>query len=179
VLGEAKRAAGMLDPLIEAVRHRFSEIQPSEETRRRGDEARQLAWRLWLTRRAPYVWLIGPGVRRAYRCSYAPLAPDMVRSLPTAQDLRLSHPPAAQLAPPALQQSSSTETSTAMLHSSQTKAVTCSILRSLWPPARAAPPPLISGVWGSPLQRSSRERTARCCANSLRLCRDLVVTPVS
>ncbi len=102
MLGEAKRAAGMLDPLIEAVRHRFSEIQPGEETWRRGDEARQLAWRRWLTR-VPYLWLIGPGIRRAHRCSYALLALDTVRSLPAAQDVRLSHRPAAQMAPPALQ----------------------------------------------------------------------------
>lgn len=70
VLGEAKRAAGMLDPLIAAIRERFSQVQPGEETKRRGDEARQLAWRLWRTG-APCLWLVGPGIRRAYRCSYA------------------------------------------------------------------------------------------------------------
>jgi hypothetical protein len=50
VLGAAKRAAAMLDALAQAVRQRFSHTAPGEETRRRGDEARQLAWPLWLTR---------------------------------------------------------------------------------------------------------------------------------
>jgi len=59
VLGEAKRAAGMLDPLVDTVRVRFRQVQPGEETRRRSDEARQLGWRLWLTR-APYLWLVSP-----------------------------------------------------------------------------------------------------------------------
>jgi hypothetical protein len=102
VLGEAKRAAGMLGPLVAAVRNRFSQAPPGEETRRRGDEARQLAWRLWMTR-APYLWLVGPGIRRAYRCSYAPLVLETIPSLPSAADLGLTHPPAVQMAPPTLQ----------------------------------------------------------------------------
>src|SRR6266511_393964 len=80
---------------------RFSQAPPGEETRRRGDEARQLAWRLWLTR-APHLWLVGPGARRAYRCSYAPLVLDTTPSLPSAEKLRLTRPPAAQMVPPTL-----------------------------------------------------------------------------
>lgn len=52
---------------------RFGDTPPGEDTKRRGDEARQLAWRLWTTQ-APYLWLVGPRVRHAYRCSYDPLA---------------------------------------------------------------------------------------------------------
>jgi hypothetical protein len=43
-----------------AVRQRFRPAPPGEETKRRGDEARQLAWRLWLTR-APCLCLVAPG----------------------------------------------------------------------------------------------------------------------
>jgi hypothetical protein len=102
ILGEAKRAAGMLDPLIHAVRQRFSRTQPGEQTRRRGDEARQLAWRLWLTR-TPYLWLVGPGVRHAYRCTVDnQLQVDPIPSLPSAGELGLAHRPATQLSPPTL-----------------------------------------------------------------------------
>src|SRR6266511_1068027 len=94
-----RRHAG--PPLIDVVRDRFSQAPPGEETRRRGDEARQLAWRLWLTR-APHLWLVGPGARRAYRCSYAPLVLDTTPSLPSAEKLRLTRPPAAQMVPPTL-----------------------------------------------------------------------------
>jgi hypothetical protein len=101
VLGEAERDAGMLDPLTDAVRRRFSQAPPGEETRRRGDEARQLAWRLWRTR-APYLWLVGPGVRRAYRSSFDPLSLDTIPSLPTAEQLGLVNQPAAPVTPPTL-----------------------------------------------------------------------------
>jgi hypothetical protein len=102
VLGEAKRAAGMLDALVQAIRDRFNQAPPGEETKRRGDEARQLAWRLWLTT-APYLWLVSPGIRRAYRCGYAPLLLETIPSLPSAEELGLAHPPAAQMPPPTLQ----------------------------------------------------------------------------
>jgi hypothetical protein len=101
VLGEAKRATSMLDPLAQAARQRFSLVQPGEKTRRRSDEARQLAWRLWLTR-APYLWLVGPGVRQAYRCSYDPLVLDTIPSMPSAGELGLAHGSPTKMAPPAL-----------------------------------------------------------------------------
>jgi hypothetical protein len=101
VLGEAKRAAGMLDSLAYAVRQRFSQGPPGEETKRRGDEARQLAWRLWRTR-TTYLWLVGPGVRHAYHCSYDPLTLHSIPSLPTASTLGLAQPPPTPLGPPPL-----------------------------------------------------------------------------
>ena len=42
-LGEAKRDVGMLPKLVEATVGRFSAQGPDEESRKRGDEARQLA----------------------------------------------------------------------------------------------------------------------------------------
>src|SRR6266540_3951306 len=45
---------------------------------------------------------VGPGARRAYRCSYAPLVLDTTPSLPSAEKLRLTRPPAAQMVPPTL-----------------------------------------------------------------------------
>jgi hypothetical protein len=102
VLGEAKRAATMLDSLATAVRQRFGHAQPGEDSKRRGDEARQLAWRLWLTR-TPYLWLVGPGVRQAYRCAYDPLVLHRIPSLPTATEQGLAHRPPTLLFPPMLQ----------------------------------------------------------------------------
>jgi hypothetical protein len=101
VLGEAKRAAPMLGRLAHAVVERFGDAPPGEDTKRRGDEARQLAWRLWITW-APYLWLVGPGVRHAYRCSYDPLALQPIPSLPAADNLGLATAPTAAIAPPSL-----------------------------------------------------------------------------
>jgi hypothetical protein len=101
VLGEAKRAAAMLERLAHAVGQRFGDTPPGEDSKRRGDEARQLAWRLWTTR-APYLWLVGPGMRRPYRCSYDPLALQPIPSLPAADSLGLGIPPTTALAPPPL-----------------------------------------------------------------------------
>ncbi len=67
VLGEAKRAGAMLDKLLDDVLARFSTEAPGPESKRRGDEARQLAWRLWSVRPSR-LWLIGPG-RRAASCA--------------------------------------------------------------------------------------------------------------
>lgn len=48
VLGEAKRSTRALAPLARGVVSRFFEsAAPSEASKRRGDEQRQLAWRLW------------------------------------------------------------------------------------------------------------------------------------
>jgi hypothetical protein len=54
-LGEAKRAA-MLERLAHAVGKRFRDTPPGDENKRRGDEARQLAWRLWTTRTPICGW---------------------------------------------------------------------------------------------------------------------------
>ena len=81
VLGEAKRNVAMLDPLLAGVTERFSGDAPGESSKKRGDEARQLAWRLW-TVRAPYCWMIAPGARPAYRVETEPLVLSPLTSLP-------------------------------------------------------------------------------------------------
>jgi hypothetical protein len=101
VLGEAKRAASMLDRLVTAVMDRFGAAPPGEETKKRGDEARQLAWRLWTVRPA-LLWLIAPGVREAYSCSFEPLELSPAGGLPRAAEMSLGHDPRVQLAPPSL-----------------------------------------------------------------------------
>jgi len=96
VLGEAKRALFMLDRILTEVQGRYGSEDPGEQGR---NEARQLAWRLWQTR-APYLWLIGPGERRAYRMRYAPLVFDELPSLPRADQTGLAHHPERRLAVP-------------------------------------------------------------------------------
>lgn len=106
VLGEAKKESKDLDRLEAGLfRHLDAEPEP-----KRGDEPRQLAWRLWVTR-APYLWLIGPSDRRAFECSYDPLRPDRIDALPHASTLGLDADPGRMLPPP-----------------------------QLWPPAGAQPP---------------------------------------
>lgn len=64
VLGEAKRSTPALAALARGAVHRFGDTAPTDDTKRRGDEQRQLAWRLWTV--APQLtWLIGPGHREA------------------------------------------------------------------------------------------------------------------
>lgn len=101
VLAEAKRDNGMLLKLRADCLSRFPDRIPSIDTKKRGDEARQLAWRLW-TVGPPYTWLIGPGLRSAFRTELSPLRLDPMRSLPTATELRLHHEPPTVLTPPAL-----------------------------------------------------------------------------
>lgn len=100
VLGEAKRERGMLDKLRVAVETRFAAAEPATDTKKRGDEARQLAWRLWTVRPA-YAWLIAPGQRDALRCEYEPLRLTPV-ALPHAAEIGLGHRPPRPLSPPAL-----------------------------------------------------------------------------
>jgi hypothetical protein len=90
VLGEAKRNLHMLDSLIDVILERYAANNPGQEGR---NEPRQLAWRLWETR-APYLWLIGPGERRAFRITYSPLSIKSIGNLPTAKmfDLHLAPP---------------------------------------------------------------------------------------
>ena len=98
VLGEAKRAVSKLDAILAEVRNRYSAADPGEEGR---NEARQLAWRLWRTR-APYLWLIGPAERRAYRVRYEPLEFEALPALPRANEVGLTHVPKGRLAVPIL-----------------------------------------------------------------------------
>jgi hypothetical protein len=88
----------MLDDILKEVEDRYRETDPGEEGR---NEARQLAWRLWRTR-APYLWLIGPGHRRAYRVRYEPLAFERLANLPRAEEIGLAHVPVRHLSPPNL-----------------------------------------------------------------------------
>jgi hypothetical protein len=101
ILGEAKRERGMLPRLVRAVEERFAAAAPTEESKKRGDEARQLAWRLW-TVHPPLCWLIGPGERVSYKCSYGPLRLSEPGPLPDAKRLGLDHRPPRPLTPPPL-----------------------------------------------------------------------------
>lgn len=101
VLGEAKREVGMLEKLRRRVLERFADEPPGPETKRRGDEARQLAWRLW-TVRPDYLWLIAPGERVAFRCAYDPLVLTPIGALPAAGELGLDGALPRVLAPPSL-----------------------------------------------------------------------------
>jgi hypothetical protein len=98
VLGEAKRAVLMLDAILKEIQDWYSTVDPGEEG---GNEARQLAWRLWRTR-APYLWFIGPAERRAYRVRYAPLALEPLPALPSAKDVGLAHVPTRRVEVPTL-----------------------------------------------------------------------------
>lgn len=100
VLGEAKRSVQKLDAILLEVRSRYSIADPGEQGR---NEARQLAWRLWRTR-APYLWLIGPGDRRAFRVGYEPLNLEALPQLPRADEVGLAHVPEERLAVPTLRQ---------------------------------------------------------------------------
>lgn len=73
VLGEAKRAGAMREKLLDDVLARFSTEAPTPGSKRRGDEARQLAWRLWSVRPSR-LWLIGPGIVRSFVCDFEPLS---------------------------------------------------------------------------------------------------------
>jgi hypothetical protein len=86
VLGEAKRDAAMLDKLVAGVEGRYREAAPEPDSKKRGDEVRQLAWRLWAVR-PTFLWLIGPGVRSAFRCSFDPLRLEPLDFLPEAERL--------------------------------------------------------------------------------------------
>ncbi|XRQ12161.1 hypothetical protein ACN3XK_15070 [Actinomadura welshii] len=101
VLGEAKRDTGALKPLREGVLGRFADQAPGPETKKRGDEQRQLAWRLWNVR--PRVtWLIGPGYRAAFATSTPPLRMTELLRLPDAETLDLAHRPTRMMPPPDL-----------------------------------------------------------------------------
>ena len=100
VLGEAKRAVFSLERILTEVQERYRDVDPGEQGRH---EARQLAWRLWQTK-APYLWLIGPGERRAYRTRYAPLVFEPLPSLPRADQIGLAHLPERPLAVPILRE---------------------------------------------------------------------------
>jgi hypothetical protein len=103
VLGEAKRDRLMLDKLLVAVRDRFTATPPGPDTKKRGDEARQLAWRLWAVR-PTLLWLIGPGTRRAFACGYDPLRLIEIDALPPAEAAGLASSPPNRIAPPDLRE---------------------------------------------------------------------------
>ena len=97
VLGEAKKESRDLDRLVSGLLlHQGEQPRP-----RRGDEPRQLAWRLWVTR-APYLWLIGPSDRRAYEVRYEPLRLVRRPQLPTGPDLGFDDGPSIMMIPPVL-----------------------------------------------------------------------------
>jgi hypothetical protein len=101
IAGEAKRSNAALIVLRERVQKRFAEEPPGEESKKRGDEARQLAWRLWTV--SPQVtWLIGPGHREAYQTETHPLRLDPIPGLPHARMLDLDHEPSQPIAIPNL-----------------------------------------------------------------------------
>lgn len=101
VLGEAKRSTPALSVLKHGAVERFGHETPPVESKRRGDEQRQLAWRLW-TVSPEFTWLIGPGHREAFRTELAPLRLSSMPQLPPARELGLDHQPSQQLAPPSL-----------------------------------------------------------------------------
>jgi len=101
VLGEAKRSSAMLRALIHDVAMRFGDGPPEPETKKRGDEARQLAWRLW-TVRPPLLWMIAPDTRRAFACGYKPFRRIELDELPRAAAAKLAHKPGARLEAPSL-----------------------------------------------------------------------------
>jgi hypothetical protein len=101
VLGEAKRSTPALVTLLSGVLERFSHHAPSAASKRRGDEQRQLAWRLW-TVDPEITWLIGPGHREAFRTTLEPLRLESITALPPAEELGLRHSPPRKLEPPVL-----------------------------------------------------------------------------
>jgi hypothetical protein len=97
ILGEAKKESSDLDKLLTGLLTYQGEQPPPK----RGDEPRQLAWRLWVTR-APFLWLVGPSDRRAFRVDYEPLTLTPVGRLPSGPAMGLAGGPAQVMAPPAL-----------------------------------------------------------------------------
>ena len=97
ILGEAKKESKDLDKLERGLLTHLDE-QPEPK---RGDEPRQLAWRLWVTR-ATYLWLIGPADRRAFEVTHDPLRLNRVERLPAASTLGLDLGPDLMMPPPDL-----------------------------------------------------------------------------
>ena len=95
ILGEAKKESTDLDKLERGLLSHQGE-QPAP---RRGDEPRQLAWRLWITR-APFLWLVGPSDRRAYRVTYEPLELEAIDNLPGGHAMGLGSGPSTVMDPP-------------------------------------------------------------------------------
>ncbi|MGK5553002.1 hypothetical protein ACSNOI_15425 [Actinomadura kijaniata] len=101
VAGEAKRSVPALTALRRRALERYSGAPPGPESKRRGDEARQLAWRLWNV--APRItWLVGPGHREAFLTCLDPLRLQPIPALPHARDLALDHEPPGPLPVPTL-----------------------------------------------------------------------------
>jgi hypothetical protein len=98
VLFELPASALQLDVAIVDDDGRFGELAPSQDSKKRGDEVRLLAWRLWTTR-SPYLWLIAPGDRRAYERTYEPFRLTPLPALPQAAALHLADAPASAVVP--------------------------------------------------------------------------------
>lgn len=97
ILGEAKKESVDLDKLERGLlNHLDDEPEPKS-----GDEPRQLAWRLWVTR-APYLWLIAPSDRRAFKVEYEPLRLTRLGELPSGEAVGLAEGPAEVMVPPRL-----------------------------------------------------------------------------
>jgi hypothetical protein len=101
ILGEAKRDVRALSTLRNGLLQRFADLEPGDESKKRGDEQRQLAWRLW-TVRPSIAWLIGPGHREAFTSEVSPLRLTALAGLPHADELGLAHRPPRHLPPPVL-----------------------------------------------------------------------------
>jgi hypothetical protein len=104
IVGEAKVSPDQPEDLASRLTQRYA-TDPAGwpphggSMKSREGEARTLALRLW-TIRPPYLWLVAPGVRRAYRCSYAPLELEPLPDLPAAAQLGLKDRPARPLKMP-------------------------------------------------------------------------------
>lgn len=94
ILGEAKKESKDLDRLENGL---FKHLDEAPDPKR-GDEPRQLAWRLW-TSRAPYLWLIGPADRRAFQVTYEPLRITPIETVPHATELGLDQGPESMMPP--------------------------------------------------------------------------------
>lgn len=90
-----------LAKLLRSIHERFTRAAPVPESKKRGDEAGQLAWRLWQVR-PDFCYLLGPGHREALQCGYEPLTLSPVGMLPTAGALGLDHRPPRPVRPPEL-----------------------------------------------------------------------------
>jgi hypothetical protein len=86
VLGEAKTEPRMLDKLESLVGF-FADDCGWPDRRDPAKEAQKLAHQLWVTR-APYLWLVASGARRAFQVEYDDrIALVPIDRLPTAEEL--------------------------------------------------------------------------------------------
>lgn len=99
IIGEAKVDPGQPEDLIRRIRATYSMTEPTAANRPPGKGREYEAWKLadaiWKLR-PNYLWLLAPGVRRAFELSFTPLSLADLPDLPSARDLNLAHnPPSA------------------------------------------------------------------------------------